>query len=279
MWEYLVGLLALLRAFTGIKFFLIKRRVKSTVKIFPEAEPLFNRVYGTKVALLIHGFTASPREFRELSKYLAKKGISSYAPLLPGHGTTPERLAVIKYYQWVESVQENINMLASDYKEIYLVGSSFGGNLGLICANYSSKIKGIITIATPIFFKKHRLNRYFLLPFLRRIKIFQTKPKRVRDFIDTHNGSYKVIPLRAAYEVSKVTDLSKKILGEITKPILTIHVRNDSVVSPESHKFILNNIHSKKKTDFEIPESNHVALLGKYARLANKSVFDFINKN
>src|SRR3989344_8099690 len=128
MWEYLIGLFALLRAFHGIRFFLIKRRVKGPVPIVPEANPFFKKVQGTKVALLLHGFTSSPREFRDLSDYLAKKGISSYAPLLAGHGTSPERLAIIKYYQWIESIQANINMLEKSYNKIYLVGNSFGGN-------------------------------------------------------------------------------------------------------------------------------------------------------
>ena len=143
----------MLRAFTGLRFFLIKRRVKGPVKIVSEAEPFFNRVSGNKVALLLHGFTSSPKEFRDLSDYLAKNGISSYAPLLPGHGTTPERLAVIKYYQLIEFVQEQINMLAKDYEEIYIVGSSFGGNIALLCTNHSPKIRGIITLGTPIFFR------------------------------------------------------------------------------------------------------------------------------
>jgi carboxylesterase len=276
MWEYLIGLWALLRALTGIRFFLIKRKVAGPIEINPQAEPFFKKVNGSKVALLIHGFTASPLEFRDLSNYLASKGISSYAPLLPGHGTSPERLAVIKYYQWIESVQESIDMLAKDYKEIYLVGSSFGGNLSLLSSNYSNKIKGIITIATPIFFRKHKLNRYLFLPILRRIKLFQNKPKRVRDFIDTHNGSYKVIPLRAAYEMSKIVNRCRKDLVSITKPILIIHVKKDTVVSEESHKYILANVKSRNKLEYEVAESNHVALLGEYSKQVNKEIAKFI---
>src|SRR3989338_5375694 len=239
MWEYIVGLLALLRAFTGLRFFLIKRRVKGPVKIVSEAEPFFNRVSGNKVALLLHGFTSSPKEFRDLSDYLAKNGISSYAPLLPGHGTTPERLAVIKYYQLIEFVQEQINMLDKDYEEIYIVGSSFGGNLALLCSNHSPKIRGIITLGTPIFFRRHRLNKYLILPVLRRIKLFQKKPKRAIEFVSKKGWSYKVIPLRAAYEISKILELSKKELPSVTKPVFTMYVKNDSVVSEDSHKYIL----------------------------------------
>lgn len=279
MWEYILGFFAFLRALIGIRFFLIKRKVKTHVNILPDAQPFFNKVKGDRVALLIHGFTSSPREFKDLSKYLAKNGISSYSPLLPGHGTTPERLAVIKHYQWIESIEEHIDMLAKDYNNIYLIGSSFGGNLALLCSNYSTNVKGIVTLGTPIFFRKHKLNKYFLLPILRRIKIFQKKPKKVRDFIDTHNGSYKVIPLRSAYEMSKLLEISKKSLCKMNKPIFLVHVKNDSVVSEESHKYILNKVSSEKKSEFEIPESNHVALLGKYAHYVNGKIFEFIRRN
>lgn len=279
MWEYIIGLFALLRALTGIRFFLIKRRVKGYVSVIPEAQPILKRVSGRKAALLIHGFTSSPREFRGLSEYLAKKGISSYAPLLAGHGTAPERLAVIKHYQLVEDVRSSIDKLSKEFNEIYLVGNSFGGNLALICSDYSPKIKGIITLAAPIYFRRHKISKYVLLPILRRIKLFQRKPKHVRDFIDKHNGSYRVVPLRAAYEMSKILEISKKELPKIKKPILAVHVKNDNVVSNESHEYILNNVSSKKKYSLEIPESNHVFLLDKYAHVANREILRFIRKN
>ena len=268
----------MLRAFTGIRFFLIKLRVRSPVKIAPEAQPFFNNFESKKVALLIHGFTSSPREFRYLSKYLSKKRISSYALLLPGHGTSPERLAVVKNYQWIESVQESIAMLSKNYEEIYLIGNSFGGNLALTCANYSDKIKGIITLGTPIFFRRNKLNRYFILPILRRIKLFQKKSKATREFIRKNGGSYNIVPLRAAYEILKVMEFSKKELPNIKKPILAMHVKNDPVVSEESHRYILDKVSSKDKNSFEVPESYHVFILDKYANLANKKIFEFIKR-
>ncbi len=278
MFEYIIALLALLRTLTGIRFFLIKRKVKGPVSIIPEAQPFFKKVPGNKIALFIHGFTASPKEFKDLSEYLAKKGISSYALLLPGHGTSPERLALIKYYQWIEAVQENIDIISKDYKEIYLVGNSFGGNLALICANHSEKIKGIITLGTPIVFRRHKINRYFLLPILKRIKLFQKKSKRSLEFIKNRGCSYNTVPLRSANEMLKAVELSKKELKKIKKPILVMHVKNDPVVSEESHKYILEKISSQKKVDFEVPESYHVFILDKYAPLVNEKIGNFILK-
>ena len=174
-WQYIIGLLAVLRAYRGLRFFFIKRRITGPGKINLEARPFVIKMGAKKVALLLHGFTTSPREFRDLARYLAKNNISVCAPLLPGHGTSPERLAVTKYYQWVEYVEEQINNLAREYDEIYIVGNSFGGNLALICAQSSPKIKGIVTLGTPIFFRRDKLNRFILFPLLRRIKIFQDK--------------------------------------------------------------------------------------------------------
>lgn len=278
MWEYIIGLFALLRAFTGIRFFLIKLKVKGPVKTIKGAESFFNKVEGKKVALLIHGFTSSPNEFKELSDYLAIHGISSYAPLLPGHGTSPERLALIKYYQWIEAVQEHINMLIRDYDEIYLIGNSFGGNLAIICTNYSDKIKGIITLGTPIFFRKHKLSIYFILPILKRIKLFQRKSKRTREFISKRGLSYDTVPIKGAYEILKVLEISKKELPKIKKPIFIMHVKNDPIVSEESHKYLLKNSSSKEKIEFEVPESYHVFLLDKYASLVNKKICEFVLK-
>jgi carboxylesterase len=204
------------------------------------------------------------------------KGISSYAPLLPGHGTSPERLAVIRDYQWIEAVNESIDFLLKDYHEIYIVGSSFGGNLAILSSNHSTKIKGIVTVATPIIFRRHKISKYLFLPLLKRIKLFQRKPKRVRDFIDTHNGSYKVIPLRSAYEMSKIVEKSKNGLSKVVKPIFVVSVENDSVISDKSHRYILDNVSSRKKRQFIVKESNHVALLGDYAEELNREILKFV---
>ena len=281
MWEYLIGLFALLRAFHGIRFFLIRRRVKGPVPIVPEANPFFKKVQGTKVALLLHGFTSSPREFRDLSNYLAKKGISSYAPLLPGHGTSPERLAVVSYYNWIESVQAQITMLAQDYDEIYLIGNSFGGNLALVCANYSDKIKGVVTLGTPIFFKKDRIGRFIIFPILRRIKLFQAKKYEsihAKKLMTEKAWSYQSMPLRSLSQLLKLLALTKKTIPNIKKPLLVMQVWGDHLVDTESSEYIISKSASTSKRVITIPKSYHMFLIDKYAPLVHKEIFNFIKK-
>ncbi|MEK6908749.1 MAG: alpha/beta fold hydrolase [Nanoarchaeota archaeon] len=279
MWEYIVGLLALLRAFQGIRFFLIKRRVRGPVPIVSEAKPFFKKVPGQKVALLLHGFTSSPKEFRDLSNYLAKNGMSSYAPLLPGHGTSPERLAVMSYYHWVESVEEQISMLAQDYNEIYLIGNSFGGNLALICAQYSPKIKGVVTLGTPMFFRRDKVRRFVFFPILRRIKLFQAKKYKTpfaKKLMTEKAWSYQSMPLRSLSQLLKLLSLTKKSLPKIKKPLLVMQVDKDHLVDPESSNYIISKSASKYKKIITIPESYHMFLIDKYAYLVHKEILDFI---
>jgi carboxylesterase len=283
MWEYILALLLLLHANNRIQIFLIKRKVKGPVKIVKGANSFFKK-RGKKAALLIHGFTSSPEEFRRLGNLLARNNISVHAPLLPGHGTSPERLAVTKYVQWVECVEEHIAMLEEDYDEIYLVGNSFGGNLALISGNKSKKVKGIITLGAPIYFHHEKVGKYLLLPVLKRIKLFQKKRfskdvskklKRMRD----KTFAYDSIPLRALTQLLKVVNLSKEKAKEIRKPILIMQTKSDSIAKLDSAHFIMKGVKSKKKRIYYVPDSYHVFILDKYANVANEEILSFILKN
>ena len=289
MWEYLIGLFALLRALTGIRFFLIKRRVKGSVRIIPEAEPFFNKVSGNKVALLIHCFGSSPREFRDLSKYLAKKGISSYAPLLPGHGTSPERLAVVKYYQWIESVEEHIDMLSKNYEEIYIVGNSLGGNLALICSNYSSKIKGIVTLGTPIVFKNEFFYKRIIFPIFRRIKLFQKKKysKAELRYAKKNPTLYMSIPVTSLIHVSKIIKLSKKELHLINCKVMALYSKPNKyqkksssslfLLDKDSAEYLAENIKFKKSFAVAIGSKFHNIIYSDNVEDYGLPIYNFIN--
>ncbi len=276
MIEYIIGFFAFLRIYTEINFFLIKRKVKGPVKIMKGANSIFKKK-GSKAALLLHGFTSSPKVFEELTSYLSKNNITTHAPLLPGHGTSPERLAVTKYYQWIEAVNESIENLEKDHKEIYLIGSSFGGNLALISANKSKKIKGIITLGTPIHFRREKITRYLIFPILKRIKLFQKKKRdKDREEIDKKRVSYNTIPLKSLNHVLRIIELSKKSLPKIKSPIMVMQTEKDSVVREDSGDYIMRHIASKQKSIVTVPESYHVFILDKYRKEVNKEILDFI---
>tara|TARA_Y100000034_G_scaffold134864_1_gene204594 strand:- start:1807 stop:2646 length:840 start_codon:yes stop_codon:yes gene_type:complete len=277
MFEYIIGLLALLEAYKGLRFFFIRRRIKGPVKIMKGFRP-FSRHRGKKVALLIHGFTSSPGEFRKLGDLLAKNDLSVHAPLLPGHGTSPERLSLVKYVEWIEFLENEIAMLEQKYEEIYLIGNSFGGNLSLIMATKSKKIKGIVTLSVPITFRHEKIGKYFIFPIVKRIKLFQRKSKETIKFIEKQGGSYDSVPIKSINQMLKVIKLSKDVLKDISVPILVMQTEKDTVVSEESSNYIIKNVGSRKKRVFTVPESYHVFISDKHAGLANREVLKFVQR-
>jgi carboxylesterase len=278
MLEYIIGIFALLSVYREINFFLIKRRTKGPAKIMKDAESFFIKK-GKKAVILIHGFTSSPKEFEELSSLLSKNNITCYALLLPGHGTSPERLAVTKYYQWIESVNESINSLSKNYNEIYLIGNSMGANLALISANQSRKIKGIITLGAPIFFPKEKIHRYVIIPILKRIKLFQKKMRKKEvTRLDNSRAHYDCIPLMSLKHMLKIVSLSKENLKNIFSPILVMQTKEDKVIKEDSAEYILKNVKSKDKKLILIPKSYHVFIIDKYKDKANKHILNFIKK-
>lgn len=275
---YIIGFFALLSVYNEINFFLIKRKITGPITTMKGAEA-FSKKKGKKVALLIHGFSSSPKEFRELGSLLARNNISVYAPLLPGHGTSPERLAVTKHFQWIEAVNESIKKLEKEYKEIYLIGNSLGGNLAIISANKSKKIKGIVTLGSPIVFRKEKIKRYLFFPIIKRIKLFQKKKYDIDiTEINKRRTTYPMVALKSINQGLKTVVLSKKCIRSLKMPILVMQTKNDKLTSEESGEYIINSVKSKSKELVTIPESYHVFILDKYRKQVNKKILGFIKK-
>ncbi len=275
---YIIGFFALLVLYNEFNFFLIKRRVKQPAKLMKGAEPFFYKK-GKIGVLLIHGFTSSPKEFREFGKYLSKKNISVFAPLLPGHGTAPERLAFTKWYDWIEEVNHGVNMLSKHCSKIYLVGNSMGGNLALLCSSHK-KIKGVITLGAPITLRHHRKSR-ILLPLLKRIKLFQKKnysKLAMKKSIQQRRTSYMTIPLRSVGHLLKIISMTKKQLPFVKKPLLIMHTKQDGVADDVSAYYIYEHAASKKKELVWVKHSYHVFIIDKHRGKTFEQMYSFIKK-
>ena len=265
MIEYILAFIALVTIYDHINFFLIKRRVKGRVKIQKGREPIFLRGKKKCGVLLLHGFSSSPGELKDLAKFLHSKSFTVYAPLLPGHGTTPAMLAMTKWQQWVSATEEAVDRLLDDCSEVWIVGNSMGGNLALITANYRKKVKGIITVSTPIVFNTKQNLVRLVLPLMKRVKFFQKKKyseRFVKRFGKTkRDDSYNMIPLRGLVHLIRVVKESKKAVSVIKKPLLVCQANPDDIMDISSAEFIYNTAKSKKKKLLWVPNSIHLVLL------------------
>jgi len=286
MFDYILGFLVFLSLYKHVNLFLIKRRLRrrEEVKIMEGAEPFFLEAKTKRKknvgALLIHGFTASPHELKELGHYLQKQGITVYAPLLSGHGTIPEQMLSIKYETWIHDVEKALTVLEGSCDEIYLVGSSFGGNLAFLVGEKQKKVKGIIALATPFIFRREKVGK-LVLSGLRHIKLFQKKryPKRVQNiYAKGQRVAYTQVPLSSLVQLLKVVKNSREVLPEITKPVLLIQSTDDNVVSEESVNQVITRIRSQKKKVVWIPHSIHVFILDEKRHAAFHEINSFIKR-
>ena len=97
--------------------------------------PFFLKGKKKTAILLIHGWTSTPYEFRDLGRHLNQQGYAVSAPLLSGHGTTPEDLKSTTLEDWMQDVRKEYERLTKEYDCIFVGGSSFGGTLSLLLAS------------------------------------------------------------------------------------------------------------------------------------------------
>jgi len=280
MFEYIFGILTFLVFRNYLTIFIVKRRLKKISKVKNEMRPIQMRGKKRKVVLLIHGFSSSPGEFRYLSNFLNKRGFAVVAPLLSGHGTSPENLTIVKKEMWIRDCEMEVKKLEEKYDEIILVGNSMGGSLSLIISNCSKKIKGVVVISTPMIYNLK--NRFFnlIFPIMHRIK-FRQKKKYGRKFKERVGkeriDAYNSVPLKGVLQLVKVIKFAKKNLKKVEKPILICQARDDEAMDSGSAKYIYENVSSENKKIFLVEDSIHMVLLDPLRNdLLNNEILKFV---
>ena len=206
---------------------------------------------------IIHGFTNTTYETRDLAKYLGEQGFYAKAINLPGHGTTPEDCNRTKFTDWIEFTEQGVAEMSSHCDNVYVIGISMGSVLALHLSSIFP-LNAAVFASTVLEFKDYLYTR-ILTPIFHRIVPFREKklsyPKVIRDKLD-YLG-YKVWPISAANEMRKLTNKVQKELPEIKCPALVIHSAKD-MLSPQSNiSLVYDNISSENKEKFLVNQADH----------------------
>ncbi len=228
--------------------------------------------------LLIHGFTGTPDELHELGIFLAQHGLTVSIPLLPGHGTTPQELAQIKWPTWVEWIRDEYHNLAQKCQEVFIGGQSMGGTLALHLGTHSTPA-GIMTFAAPVKFHHPLLAFYPLVKWF-----YRNYPKKygndIRDpEMKKQLASYQVYPLPAVMEFQKLLHHTYNDLAEIHAPLLAFHSCQDHTIDIENIDMILNRTGSKIKQKIILENSFHLITADVERDLVKNATLEFIRQN
>jgi carboxylesterase len=209
--------------------------------------------------LLVHGFTGSPASMRPWAEYLNQRGYTVKVPLLPGHGTTPHDLNLVKWQEWPAKVESDLQGLLRTCRKVFICGLSMGGGTTLyIASRYSKDLAGIILVNPMIHVKfvPHQLAWA--------ISRFQKMRDSVGDDIKrpgiTEYG-YDALPAVGVYELLKMLHYTRKRLHDVTAPMLLFHSVDDHTLPVTNTEIVMKGVGSRQKQRIELVNSYHVATL------------------
>ncbi len=241
--------------------------------IHPNAQPFFQK--GTKdiACLLIHGFTGSPADLRPLAAKLNEQGYTVSGPLLPGHGTAPEEMALTGWPDWYRAAEEEYLKLAQEYRQVFVLGFSMGGLLAIkLAAAY--QVHGLVCLSAALVLKESGFSREELLnsEYLHKER---SEEERLRNQQEGR-FSYDLIPVRALLSLQKLIDLVKADLGKVTCPALILQSEDDPTVDPESARLLLKGLGSINKSVTMLKSSGHLITIGPEQEIVNNRIVKFL---
>ena len=229
-----------------------------------------------KGVMIIHGFSSTTFETYPLAQFLSKKGFRVSARNLPGHGTTVGDCNATKYTDWLRFVEENLAELSAECDELYVVGLSMGGVLGLYLASLFP-INKLVLGATVLNFKEpFKVN--YIIPLINRFIVKQKKVKKFTKNKHKRYSGYDYYPLMALNEFRKLNNYTIKRLKLIKCPTLYIHSKADQLSVSSNVDLVLNNISSEVKSQLIVEAASHHLFYDSQDKdLIFNRIYDFIN--
>ncbi|OIO49193.1 hypothetical protein COX74_02005 [bacterium (Candidatus Gribaldobacteria) CG_4_10_14_0_2_um_filter_41_16] len=244
------------------------------------AEPIFIDKKSTVGILMLHGFTSTPCQLKELADFLSDKGFTIYVPLLAGHGTSPKDLMNTTPEDWTNSVINAYLLLKQKVEKVVVVGSSFGGNLAFWLAQKTiNDLVGVISFGAPIFlrFQWFIILRYYLYG---RFKTYYHKPPwacQNDEIKEVNEVLYSDIPIKSLkHFLDFIKNETIPNLSKIKLPILINHAKADPLVLPKGARYIYDHIGSDIKELYWLNSYRHTTINDKVRDEFFAKVYQFI---
>ncbi|WLR41418.1 carboxylesterase [Bacillus carboniphilus] len=226
-----------------------------------------------RAVLLLHGFTGNTADVRMLARFLNDKGYTCHAPQYKGHGVPPEELVHTGPEDWWQDVKNGFEFLKGEgYEEIAVAGLSLGGVFSLKLG-YTERIKGIVTMCTPMYLKSEQTMYEGVLEFAQNYKKFEGKST---EQIEEEMKDFKQKPMNTLKALQELIGDVRDHVDMIYTPTFVIQATQDEMINPESANIIYQEVEAEHKQMKWYEDSKHAITLDKERDQVHEDVYDFL---
>lgn len=222
--------------------------------------------------LLLHGFSGSCSEVRDLGQILWHAGYGVYAPALAGHGTSPSDLERVDPEDFFSAAHAAYREIRKRYARVYVVGLSMGGTLGLHLAA-RVPLEGLVTISAPV----------FMSPLVALSVPVATRFMPQRHVISNYAAwrgevvGYRTTPIASLLVFLDVVSSVRADLPRITVPLLVLHSTGDRTVPVANAPYITAHVSSATKAMRTYRGGRHLLTLPPHLDEVQKDVVRFLH--
>lgn len=209
--------------------------------------------------LLLHGYTGTPFETRMLAESLSAAGYTVLAPRLFGHATDPEDMKRARWWDWIASAEDGLNLLRGCSEHQVVMGLSMGAALSLLIGA-RHKVDAVCSFSAPYALPPDpRIN---LLKYISWLMPRQPKGKPDWHNLEAMNDhvDYPYFPTRSILELKLLLETMRAELNHLTAPTLFVQSYEDQTILPESMDYLYDHVGAKVKERLWLTNSGHVII-------------------
>ena len=246
--------------------------------------------------LLIHGLGGTPVEMKMTARGLHKSGYTVICCQLAGHCGTEKDLLKTTWHDWVKSVEKALIQLKETCDIVFTGGLSMGAMMALhAAACHPDKVDGVLCFAPTIWYDgfslpwtRVLLRPFYHTPFGKNLRFVEREPyglkdERVRAAVvkamfsgDSAEAGILGTPAASINEFWILTDIVKKQLKSIKKPVFIAHAREDDMASLKNPFYIQKNLGGIVET-LILDDSYHLVTIDRQRDIVVDRAANFIN--
>jgi esterase/lipase len=232
--------------------------------------------------LFLHGLTGSPQEGMLLGEYLAERGYSFYAPLLPGHERCVEELARTRAVEWIDAARSAVQRFEKESGPLAVIGLSLGALFALVLlGERPERFSGVVALSPPFRLRSNfnesllKFLSYLPEPVIDRLWYSKKRSDRYARLVLPRN-SFDRHAVSAAVRLMQVRRKVLASMQQCETPVLILQDPADSYVNPAGLSQL--GVHSNVEV-VSIPGGEHQLLQGPQHSQVYEHIFKFLESS